>query len=172
MANLPGCLSLFLRFCVGAFAGALGAMTTWQTLVPPGGPNYGEGIGYGFTMMFWMFIGGIVCGLLAASSRATRLSNQLLSGQEPDKRLNLVCFLWPLIFGPLLATLFDGGEGLLGYVFCFFSALFALGALLFKPSRKIKQAAWSHIFGFTIALCFFVVGAFFSLSGQQSPWLP
>jgi hypothetical protein len=58
------CFAAFLRFCVGFIAGATIGMFVWEYLYPPGGPNYGDGIGYGFAMMFWMWVGGFVCGLL------------------------------------------------------------------------------------------------------------
>lgn len=96
---------------------------------------------------------------------------QFFKGEEPDQRLNFACFLLPLT-GLLLAASIQSGEALLLLVFCFFSSLFALGALLFRPSRRIKRAAWSHIIGFTVAAIFFVVGAYMNLSGQQSPWFP
>ncbi len=146
-------------------------MLLWQAIYPPFGPNYGEGIGYGFAMMFWMFVVGIICGLLAASPWASALLAKFFKAEEPDQRLNLACFLLP-IAGLLLPALLEGNEALLLLVFCFFSSLFALGALFFKPSRKIKQAIWSHVSGFVIATIFFAVSAYINLSGQQSPWFP
>lgn len=63
ISGLRGCLWACLRFCGGAIIGSIAAMLVWQYIHPPGGPNYGDGIDYGFAMMGWMWITGFVCGL-------------------------------------------------------------------------------------------------------------
>ena len=100
--------------------------------------------------------------------------------QNPNPKLNILCFVAPLAlmvftfltdgaswFGPfdsLIFALIIAGVLLI-------CALTAVGLLLFRPSCKTKQAAWSYLFGFAVATSLVVLAAFATLSGQSSPWL-
>lgn len=90
--------------------------------------------------------------------------------QKPNRALSIFCFLLPIAL-TLPAFFIEGFIGLLGFIGIFVSAFLAGYILLFRPSRKIKQAAWSHLFGVAIAISTFILGAYASLSGQSSPWL-
>jgi hypothetical protein len=57
------CSSSLWRFVGGFVAGSALTVFFWQQVYPPGGPNYGDGIGYGMAMLFVAFLVGLVCGL-------------------------------------------------------------------------------------------------------------
>ena len=41
----------------------------WPYFYPPGGPNYGDGIGYGMAMLFYAFIAGLLSGAIFAFTK-------------------------------------------------------------------------------------------------------
>ena len=67
-----GCLFGFLRFCLGFIIGEIVAMILFQCIYPPGGPDYGDGMGYGMAMIFWMCIAGFSCGITGIFIKKTK----------------------------------------------------------------------------------------------------
>ena len=90
--------------------------------------------------------------------------------EEPDKRLNIGCFALPCLL-ILPAPFLDGWAGLSGVILGLLLALFAGARLMFRPSRALKFAAWSYLFGCAVAMGFLIVGVSMTMSGQSSPWL-
>lgn len=90
---------------------------------------------------------------------------------KPNRKLNAICFALPLAL-TMPAFFIEGATGLLGLFVSFICSLFASYTLVFWPPLKTRQAAWSYLFRFTVAIGFCVWGAYLNLAEQQSPWLP
>lgn len=65
MHNRQGRFKTLLRFLGGAVGGGIVTSLLFLWIYPPHGSDYGEGIGYGLILQFFVFVGGVAGGLFA-----------------------------------------------------------------------------------------------------------
>ena len=88
----------------------------------------------------------------------------------PNSRLNIACFLLPIL-ATFLPMPVEGSAGILGLLVSVLASFLAAYILIFRPSPKVKGAAWSYLFGFALAITVFVAVANAINAGQPSPWI-
>ena len=91
--------------------------------------------------------------------------------QWVDPKLNATCFLLPNVLALPAYTYTESNLGLMGFLVSLFGALFSAYILIFRPSRRIKQAAWSNILGFSVSIAIFLAGAYMVWNGSPSSHL-
>lgn len=81
-------------------------------------------------------------------------------GLPPSRKINLLCFLLPILSILPPALFSENGATALGFVASFSFAFLAFYLLLFRPARRIRQAAWACLCGFAVAIALSAWGAY------------